>query len=523
MTRTRERAFDADSRLLRRIDWRFFLTSVPDRAVCAADADLTAAVELMSPDVCPLADDVPPADLVVLSDPTARVLQCAHAALAAGGACYVEWRPTLLGHRRRRARLRAADLEPVQTYWAWPPPTRRSPQFWLPHEGDAAISHFLSTRATARTLARRTLRRASRTAWRVGRRVGLLGPTCTIARRSCDGEHRTSLEAELTRRWVNWGLGPEPDSLSCIMLTGGHSRLNKVVILVFADNDSAPRLAIKLARVPQAERALVREAEALRRVAAGSVRALADVPKVVFCEPLAGTFAVGETPMLGTPVTSILSRETHRNLALQVTEALAAMASANESVTPPTYWERIVQPALDDFQTRFGNLIEHDAVDETRQALANLPVLPSTTEHRDCSPWNVLLSGSGRLALLDWESAEPAGLPLLDLVYYLTNATLFVDGTLASGRERATYAQMLQPTTRSGRVFSEAVHLYCASTAVDPRVVPVLRRFGWMLHAPGEHDRIMALQPEASSDDAASQAVSLSLWLEDVSQGDLTT
>jgi glycosyltransferase involved in cell wall biosynthesis len=192
------------------------------------------------------------------------------------------------------------------------------------------------------------------------------------------------------------------------------------------------------------------------------------------------------------------------------------MVSGGELIVPSAYWDRIVEPVLADFETRFGRVVDHDALHESRQALRSLPSLPITPEHRDCSPWNVLVTTNGRLGFLDWESAEPAGLPVLDAVYYLSNATFFIDGTLRSGRERETYAKMLQPTTKTGRVFTEAMDLYCKKTGIDPSVVPILRRFTWMVHAAGEHDRIMSVQRELSADDAARRSTFLSLWLEEV-------
>jgi aminoglycoside phosphotransferase (APT) family kinase protein len=46
--------------------------------------------------------------------------------------------------------------------------------------------------------------------------------------------------------------------------------------------------------------------------------------------------------------------------------------------------------------------------------------LPLVFEHGDLSHPNILLTDVRDVAVLDWESAEPAGLPLCDLVFALT-------------------------------------------------------------------------------------------------------
>jgi thiamine kinase-like enzyme len=45
--------------------------------------------------------------------------------------------------------------------------------------------------------------------------------------------------------------------------------------------------------------------------------------------------------------------------------------------------------------------------------------LPRVFLHGDPGTWNMLATRDGRVAFLDWESAEVAGLPLWDLFYFL--------------------------------------------------------------------------------------------------------
>jgi aminoglycoside phosphotransferase (APT) family kinase protein len=137
-------------------------------------------------------------------------------------------------------------------------------------------------------------------------------------------------------------------------------------------------------------------------------------------------------------------------------------------------------------------------------------------EQRDFSPWNVLVSPSGDLAVVDWESAEPRGLPGLDLVYFLAHASFFVEGTMGSGREPATYAAMLEPSSVTGEVFLECASRYADRTGIDEAALVPLRLLAWMIHAPSDHAHL-ALGADGAPDrrDLAA-SLFLKLWREDL-------
>ena len=44
---------------------------------------------------------------------------------------------------------------------------------------------------------------------------------------------------------------------------------------------------------------------------------------------------------------------------------------------------------------------------------------PLVFQHGDPGPWNVLITSDGRPGFLDWEAAEPHGMPLWDLFHFL--------------------------------------------------------------------------------------------------------
>jgi aminoglycoside phosphotransferase (APT) family kinase protein len=298
--------------------------------------------------------------------------------------------------------------------------------------------------------------------------------------------------------------------------TGGLRSINKVVVLAFADSEERPRVALKLARVPESEPALAREAAALEAVHSGRSAPLLGVPRVVFSDPGGRLAAIGETIVEGQPLSTKLDARSYRSLALEITDLLSDLAGAPSPLPRDQWWDRLVEPVFGHFEACFGEVVEPAHLRIARAALSALPDLPLVCEQRDFSPWNVLVSPSGELAVVDWESAEPRGLPSLDLVYFLAHAAFFLDGTMGSGRERETYATMLEPSTLTGTVYLECAARYAHRTGIDTTALVPLRMLAWMLHARSDHEHLVMEAGGRPDEAALGGSVFLGLWLEDV-------
>lgn len=368
------------------------------------------------------------------------------------------WRlPRPFGIRRARRRAEAAGFTDVRAYWAGPLP-HRLPQFWLPVESEEATGHLLSSRAP-RSAAGIVLRHL----WRSVRSLGLLAPIYVVGRRPQPA-----------------GDDALPLSPSCrlLLLTTGHRSINKAVGLAFEAGEAAPAKAVKFARVREAEPGLKREATVLRRLREERPD-LAGVPRLVGKGERSGHLAVVQEAVAGKSLLDALRPENFEDVALRVTRLLVELAKDRSQSAD--WRQRLVAEPLDWFEGHFGPIPQVPAL------LDGLGELPGACEHRDCSPWNVLLGPAGDPVLLDWESSEPAGLPGPDLVYFLANCAFVLDGALESGRTRESYARLLDPATPHGRVAAAAIGEYTEALGISAADFRRLRLLTWVLHSASDY------------------------------------
>jgi len=279
-------------------------------------------------------------------------------------------------------------------------------------------------------------------------------------------------------------------------------------------------MALKTPRTPESAAAVRREAEVLRDlVDRAGPETLRGIPRFLFLEDFGGTPVLGETAFTGVPLLSAWTDETYGAVSLKAASWLADLAGQRPPKPPEQWRARLVDATLDDFVRTFGQVLDGDLLREARRLLEALPALPPVCEQRDFSPWNVLLTPAGELVVVDWESAELDGLPVLDLVYFLTNVCFSLDSARQTGRYRDSYRAMLDPAAPRGSLAERCMSLYCRRLGLDPAVVRPLRVLTWMVHARSEYLRLQADFGETPGVEALRNAVCVQLVEEEFRSG----
>jgi hypothetical protein len=433
--------------LLRRVDWRFLLGQrQAPRVLDRRGEPFSRALALVGEAV----PDGGEADLVVLGFPDREGLRAACESLRPGGAVACLWqRPQLLGTQRARKLLEGAGLDGARFYWPGPQGAS-TPQFWLPLDSAAAIAHSHEQHPV---YSRREA--ATRQAWRAAARVGALAPICAIARLPQTSAEQSDEENVLTEA--------TPNGAHWLLLTGGEESDNKVVGLPFSERGEPLAIVAKFGRVDRASAALDREAEVLGELERERP-ALTGVPRLRAGGASAGLRVAIQDAMLGPPLATELHRAGFAGLAPTLTEWLVSLAG-NPPLQAASEWrEQLVSDPIDELEDKYGGFLPEAFAPRARTALAGLGSLPLVWEHRDLGPWNVVIGKHGGPAAIDWEDAEPRGLPGLDLVYLLATSALLLDGALndTSKRDRivACYERLLDPATEIGGVAARCFATY---------------------------------------------------------------
>jgi hypothetical protein len=236
---------------------------------------------------------------------------------------------------------------------------------------------------------------------------------------------------------------------------------------------------------------------------------------VLFCDEQSGGLALGETALAGRPLFSLLTTGTYRDLAFRAVDWLADLAGPLAGAATGASGV-LIEAAIRDFAATFGPVTDPADVRLTERLVAPLADLPSVPEHRDFSPWNVHVASDGGLVAYDWESAEAAGLPLNDLVYFLTYLAFFHEDAIARGRCLEAYRRARDPGTFTGGVHRDGLSRYVERVGLDAGHVRGLHLLTWLIHTRSEFRRFAADAGGPPRPAALEGSLFLALWREEL-------
>jgi SAM-dependent methyltransferase len=310
-------------------------------------------------------------------------------------------------------------------------------------------------------------------------RYGRLGTVYTLHTRNTLAEPPAYLralaaQAGLALDGYRWGLW-----------AGGQYSSRKVLFFLFEGAQPSPRYLVKLVRDATFNDRLENEARALQQLHAQRFGERHLLPQVAFSGCAGDLFVVGETIVEGVPFLSRTALSPTCPLAQAAVAWLTDLGAQTITWQPAQAVARALQPLFERFQALYR------LPDAERDFLAGQIArlgetegpFPLVFQHGDPGPWNMLVAPDGRVALLDWESAEPQGMPLWDLLYFLRSYALNVSrATGISDRLEGVARHLLDESPLSAWIVG-AVHDYCAQTGLGSQYVEPLYYTCWMHRA----------------------------------------
>ena len=234
-------------------------------------------------------------------------------------------------------------------------------------------------------------------------------------------------ESFLASNWKRLKLDqPKPPArLSSIMATPRFRASRHVVFLILADGHAEPKWVAKIPRRAGETASLEREAANLRALCALRSGGFENVPRLLAYESYLGKRLLLESAVSGYAMRPAVVRQRPRECCEAAMSWLVDLheASFQRHHDRAASFQRLVAGPLDYFECVFPlSTEEKQLVEETRQLTRPLQSLdfPLVFEHGDFSSPNLLMRPCGDLGVVDWESAEPHGLPAADLFFFLS-------------------------------------------------------------------------------------------------------
>lgn len=395
------------------------------------------------------ADDRP--DLVIASAQAAATAAATH--------------PSAIVIVGRGGRCALRGLTPaVRSFVALPDPL--APHIIVPTDRRRVASYAIRTWASSESRARRLRNAAAVTA--MGGRV-----FPDISRSLTLGIARQAppfLVASAARFGV-------PANADWFLNLGLGNVLKRGVFQLFAPGEGEPGWVVKFARVAGHTDPFADDERGLALAVSAGGEVARRAPRLLGRFEVAGLPACAEEAAVGQPLTYLLQTPGHRAQKLRAVDGVAdwVIGMARRTAASPAALgperHRLATEVLPRWQ---GPGVPADLV-------ARVPSVPAVLQHNDLGCWN-LVTGPAGFTATDWEFARPSGFPLWDLLYFLVDALVHLDGAWAPERREVYAARLLRGELPSSAVLFRWVRAAVDSLAIPQAAIGPIVTLGWLSH-----------------------------------------
>jgi hypothetical protein len=438
---------------LHRVDPRFVLPHRIRRAVVLDGLEewrvglLSAGIEVSDE-----SSDRAPADVVV--SPARLAAEAQHT-----GARSV----ILEGSRERPFRARGYQARRLLLR-----PTRERPTLALPFDQPAPVSYALERWSVVDRRWKTARMHAARVLVSRGLFPSWGSPVVTVASHA---EGPPTLVAAAGELGV-------PSDVSWFLTFGQGDALSRNAFQLFRTGSDQPEWVLKFARVAGYSDRFDNDERGLQLAyTAGDVIA-AHTPRLVGRFEVDGVHASVETAAAGRRLRDVLLTPGERPVKLRLIERIGAwiLEFGRLTQTSPeamgTERERLRNDVIPAW-TELG--VHPELVDE-------LPPLLPVTQHNDLGTWNVV-ADDGDFVVVDWENVREAALPLWDLLYFMGDAFVLLDGPATPEQLPTRLANLFAGEAPSSPLLFSLVRRAIEAAAVPSDAVGAIATLCWLSHS----------------------------------------
>ncbi len=397
--------------------------------------------------------------------------------------CEVNGPVEVLRSRRLARHLAPLHLKPAGSFWL--APFHGEPRTAVPVNDSSISSYFFSRVLYGQSPRSQKLSRVGEAASRLGVLPYVVWRRGFLIERSADGNGTTHPPKYLARAASASGLNLEGFRFG--FSAHGKYNSNKVVFFLFGSSSQTPDVVVKATRTPEFNERLEREYQVLSLLKEKAYVPAESYPEPLFLKYHGDLAFLGEKAAPGRPFRRQTRADTRCPIVRKVVEWITKLGKASardQSRTPGNLGlalERLLAKFVDIYQ-----LSEEEYRFLKRQvALLRLSSdsIPAVFLHGDASPWNILVSGEKDIVFLDWEAAEPQGVPLWDLYYFMYNFGCWVSRKKGQRNKLASFSEQFLEASPLSAYLQEAAADYCREIGMDGRLIEPLFYTCWIHRA----------------------------------------
>lgn len=347
-------------------------------------------------------------------------------------------------------------------------PTRERPTLALPLDQPAPVSYALERWSVVDRRWKTARMKAARVLVSRGLFPSWASPVVTVATRVAGQPRLVAAAGEL-------GV---PSDINWFLTFGQGDALSRNAFQLFRPGSDQPEWVLKFARVAGYAQRFDSDERGLGLAqAAGGVIA-AHSPRLVGRFDVDGVHASLETAAPGRRLRDVLLTPGDRAFKLRLIDRIGdwilELGRLTQTSSEVMGAER--KRLLTDVVPRWSDLGVHPELVE------ELPPLRGVLQHNDLGTWNVVADDRDFM-VVDWENVREAALPLWDLVYFLGDAFVLLDGSGAPEQLPARMARLFAGEAPfSPRLFSW-IRRAADAAAVPPDAVGAIATLCWLSHS----------------------------------------
>jgi hypothetical protein len=266
---------------------------------------------------------------------------------------------------------------------------------------------------------------------------------------------------------------------------GQGDALSRNAFHLFRPGYDRPEWILKFARVAGYSKRFADDERGLALAGAVGGTVGAHVPRLLGRLEVDGVHASLETAATGRRLRDVLARPGNRAAKLRLLDRIAAWILELDRLSrrPPEALGGELERLRSEVVPSWPDLRTAGLVDE-------LSSLPAVLQHNDLGSWNVVAEGED-FVVVDWEDAREAALPLWDLLYFLADALVQLDGPAPPEHLPERMTRLFAGAAPASPFLFAWIRKASDSMGVPTDAVATVATLCWLSHSlsAGRHDR----------------------------------